>query len=367
MDKVEIIKELGHGKRSVIYLAKYEGKQVIYKITHILQDDIDEKKSRYYAMLKFYEELANKYPNHFLTLLGHKITYDCDFKYEYKIDSENSKEVHQSNICLATIEHPILDTTLKEYYHNLNRNNSPNKLKMNRCKIYSFLVQFNYMFIIMQSKGWQHLDSHVKNIMGMYTNEKYEKVKTSGVEFNIPLQGTRWYLIDYDPMYNKSFNGDVVIKSGAWKYLRNDIHYYLINVIEYTLFQPYWLFVLKTACDWECSDEVYKKIISSSQTSYIKDLLPDLEESETLVSCTMALTILLEPESYMRYRKFDKQIDAAKFDELLQLTKRGQYFDSGDMKFYVKHLDKPVENIKYFIAKIEELSKPETDKQTQDV
>lgn len=352
MEGLEIIKELGHGKRSVVYLAKYKGKTVIYKITHVLQNDIDEKNSRYYATLKFYEDIANHYPNHFLTLLDHKIDEKCSFEYKYRIDSDNSKEVHQSKICLMTIEYPILDITLKDYYHHINRLNSFETLASKQRKIYSFVAQFNCIFMLMQTKGWQHLDSHVKNIMGVYTDDKYDEVKINDLKFKIPMFGTRWYTIDYDPMFNKSFNGNVVIKSGAWEYLRNDIHYYLINVIEYILYQPYWSVALNARCDWVCADAVVKKILNSPNTSYIKQLLPDIQEPETLKSCAIALAIVLEPEAYMKYRGFNKQLKPEKFDKLLQLTKNGQYFDADDIKFYVKNLGNPEKNIRYFIERL---------------
>lgn len=380
----EIIKALGNGIYGVTYLANYHNNLVAFKKAHILKSDIDNKQSRYHAMLAFYEQVANKFPNHFTHLIKYEIIENCKFDFGQEANGiKAKKEVHESPYCLYMITTPVLEDTLKNWYNsfvmNLNDIES-NELdgfrRKVRNEIYAFLTQYVYIYYIMESFGWYHTDSKWKNVMYLKEEKEFINInldldalvsggndnddgliENKSEKFHIPSYGKRWFLIDYDPMYSDTFYGDTAIDSGAWRTARKSRHVYLIRTLEYLLFQPFWKPVIEKNLNVTRAPKTYELIISDSKTKYIKELLPNLNEYDTLKEAAIALAIVLEPESYFKFLGLDNFLNSKDFTYYLNLTKQGQYFDIDDLKYYIKNLDKPKLIIKRLASKLNEVTK----------
>lgn len=355
----EIVKTLGNGIYGITYLAKQNNEFVAFKKAHILKSDIDDKKSRYHAMLAFYEQVANKYPKHFTQLISHKIVENCNFDFVADTNVQAKKEVHESPFCLFMVTKPVLKDTLKNWYNNFvipMCDESDEKIEAFKPKvkneIYSFLTQYAYIYWLMEKSGWIHADSKWKNVM--YLDESQPTIKLDMLSYNtgkedkmndslleIPSFGKRWFLIDYDPMYSEKFYGNHIIESGAWRTAKKSPHVYLIRTLEYLLFQPFWKPIIENEYNINRAPKTYELIITEPKTKYIKGLLPALDEYDTLKECAIALAIVLEPESYFHYLKLDEFLDKKTFDHYLHLTKTGQYFNPEDLKYFIKHLDEP--------------------------
>ena len=153
-DEPEIIKTLGHGIYGVTYLANYHNNLVAFKKAHVLKSDIDNKQSRYHAMFAFYEQVANKFPNHFTQLIKHNIIENCKFDFGQEANGVKAKkEVHESPYCLYMITTPVLEDTLKSWYNNfvmtLNDIEGDKLIsfkKKIRNEIYGFLIQYVYIY-----------------------------------------------------------------------------------------------------------------------------------------------------------------------------------------------------------------------------
>ena len=373
-EEPEIIKQLGRGVYGVTYLANYHNNLVAFKKFHIHKSDIDDKLSRYSASMKFYEEVANKYPNHFVHMLDHYIVENCKFDYAAETKRDDiMNPIHKSPYCVYMISTPVLEDTLKTWYNNTievlyNQLDikvlEANKLRI-RNEIYSFLIQFLYMYYIMESHGWYHADSRWKNVMYLKIKDKLididldldldSKIKDESFTLTIPSFGKRWYLIDYDPMYSKELYGN-----NTYTTYGNDLqrihkapHMHLARIVEYLLFQPFWKPIFEHNHRIGDFSKLYKAIIANPKTSYIANLLPELNEYQTSTECAMALAIVLEPEAYMKYLELDKILNPKEFAHYAKLTKDGQYFDPEDLKFYIANITKPDVIIKHLAKKLD--------------
>ena len=61
IDKMKLIKIIGRGMYGTVYLSKYKQKLFAYKIEHILEKDIDNKKSNIWKEINFSIKFANNY------------------------------------------------------------------------------------------------------------------------------------------------------------------------------------------------------------------------------------------------------------------------------------------------------------------
>ena len=369
----EILKQLGKGGYGVTYLANYHHNLVAFKKSHILKSDIDDKHSRYHAMLKFYEDVAKKYPGHFTQLIKHAIIENCDFDYENETGNKNYKtEVHKSPYCLYMVTSPVLEDTQKHRYNNLisvlDDQSDIEKLAANRSKIrneiYSFLIQYVYMYYVMEAHGWYHPDSKWKNVMYIkdenktidinLNNDAHDQIiEDKSNNIVIPTYGKRWYLIDYDPMYSDTFYQGKEIDSGAWKTAKKSRHVYLARTVEFMLYQPFWKPVLERNLRITNAHKSYELIINNPKTKYIKELLPKLDEYDTLKESAIALALVLEPEMYFKYLGLDNLLDENEYDKYLKLTKDGQYFNPEDLKYFIKNIPEPTLIIKQLALKLE--------------
>lgn len=360
----EIIKKLGSGGYGVTYLARMGNDLVAFKKAHILSSDIDDQKSRYHAMLAFHDKVAKKYPNNFVQLIKHAIIKNCKFDHREKLATQTSKH------CLYTITTPVLEDTLKTWYNNMIEVlyeypvNNDNKLKI-RNEVYSFLIQFLYIYHIMENHGWYHADLQWKNIMYLKNEEKFTNIDLSDEsaiedksdKITCPSFGKQWYVIDYDPMYSEEFYKGVELNINMLKKIKKAPHRFIVRIFEYLLFQPFWKPIIGGNIQIDDFSKIYKTIITSPKTKYISDLLPDIDEPDTLEECAIILTIVLEPDSYMKYLGLDNLLDEKEFINYVNLTKQGQYFDIDDVEYFIKNIKDPISIIKKLSKKLDHIVK----------
>lgn len=351
-----IIKPLGHGVYGITYLAEYEGRAVILKKSHIDPYDAKDPKSRYYASLAFDREVASKYPEYFMHIVSSE-TIDTSkepnksWRFEDEIKHFKSpvfqkKSMHKSKMHISMIMEPVLDGTLKDYYnsyvipHISNNHVNNNHVNNIRKCIYSFLAQFFHIYYLMEKHGWYHADSKWKNIM--YKTVPFDTVLEINIDNNIykiPTYGKKWYLIDYDPMYSEKFYECKLPNIPSVVQIANSKHFHLSRILEFLLVQPFWSSIERYNVKIARPTQIAEKIFKSRKASYIKDLLPILNETrvietQTIEECAMGLCIMLEPEEYFNIIGLNGKLW---YNDFI-ITRDRQYIDKEDYKFIIANL-----------------------------
>ena len=191
INKCKIIKELGHGMFGTVFLCEYKNKKYALKIEHILKSEIKKSSSSpVWREIFFSEKFGNKYPDQFIKLHGYDIIDNCAHQQKYKFDIEllvnkNSKEriknIAQSTICIRKI-YSLIDGNLDDILDNLSKE-----------QLYSFILQFACITLLLQKNGYSHGDIKGDNICYVKTNKKYVKI----LNYKIPTFGYIYKFIDY--------------------------------------------------------------------------------------------------------------------------------------------------------------------------
>jgi hypothetical protein len=337
-NSVKIIRTLGHGVYGVTYLAEYKNEHVLVKKAPIDPSELDDKTSRYNASLAF-DKFALKHPEHFMSIIKSDIIEDCKWNFRDEVaalvGNENvpKKDIHRSRYCSFMIMKPVLDDTLKNWYSSIIPDIKTNKPGV-RSQVYGFLAQFFYMYRLMENAGWYHADSKWKNIMYAKTEDATISMEIDEKKITIPSHGKRWYLIDYDPMYSESFYKKKLPYIRAVKQIANAKHFYLARILEFLLVQPFWATITKYKIKVDYEDVLAGKLLKREKTKYLKDLLPALDEPDTLNQCVLGLAVMLEPAEY-----FDVLgLRGSRWESDLQATKNEQYISVDDYKFMIANL-----------------------------
>jgi len=195
IDKVKILKELGHGIMGTVYLVSYKKKNYALKIEHILEEDVKDKTSPVWNEIYFAKKLANKYPEQFMSLLGYDFIDNCDLKQEYPVDisifpesKQNFlKKIASSPFCVRKI-YSLVDTTL-------------DKIKIKSLEErYSMIIQLLHIIHLMHSKNYVHADFHPGNVGVIKTKKKFINI----MGHKIPTYGRIFQAIDYGGVLNKN-------------------------------------------------------------------------------------------------------------------------------------------------------------------
>lgn len=194
IDKVKIIKELGHGIIGTVYLVSYKGKKYAMKVEHVFKDDIQDPSSPVWNEIRFTQDIANKNPRHFMMLYNYDFVDDCEHTQKYPVDlsifpqgkQEYLKKLANSNYCVRKI-YSLVDDTL---------NNVNLKTKEEN---YSMIIQLLYIIYLMRQKGYVHADLHPGNIGVLNTKEKYIHI----LGHKVPTFGRIYQAIDYGGVLNK--------------------------------------------------------------------------------------------------------------------------------------------------------------------
>lgn len=207
IDKMKLIKIIGRGMYGTVYLSKYKQKLFAYKIEHILEKDIHNKKSNIWKEINFSIKFANNYKDQFMTLYNYDILNNCDHKQDHIWDISffNNKlqkeftDLSNSNYCIRKI-YSLVDNTLGEIINTLTKE-----------QIYSFIIQFSYIIYLLETNNYIHGDIHQNNIGVIKTSKKYIKILNN----KVPTFGYIYQLIDYGRVLHKK---DIISKTDKQTY-----------------------------------------------------------------------------------------------------------------------------------------------------
>lgn len=187
---IKIIKQIGVGMQSKVYLVEINSLLYAMKIQNILEND--KKKSyskRLWREIDFYEyinTLSEDDQEFFNKLYAYKIHNNCKFKSNFI----NSKW------CLNFILRYESEYTLKTYL--LQNSNISTNI------IYSFILQLIKILMIFHKGGYAHNDFHFRNILVKNTNKTHFKFQN----YNIPYYGKQLVIIDYGLVLHKKFKSE---------------------------------------------------------------------------------------------------------------------------------------------------------------
>lgn len=194
IDKVKVLRELGHGIIGTVYLVSYRGKEYALKIEHILKEDIEDKSSPLWNEIRFAEDIANSNPEQFMILYNYDFIDNCQLKQEYAADlsffpqlkQAYLKKLADSPLCVRKI-YSLVDTTL-------------DKLDLKSLEErYSMIIQILYIIYLMEKKGYVHADLHPGNIGVIETKKKFINILGQ----KIPTFGKIYQAIDFGGVLNE--------------------------------------------------------------------------------------------------------------------------------------------------------------------
>lgn len=268
IDKVKIIKELGHGIMGTVYLVSYKGKNYALKIEHILEEDIADKSSPIWNEIRFAEDVANSNPQHFMTLNNYDFIDKCELKQEYAADLSHFPDLKQkflkklaaSPFCVRKI-YSLVDTTL-------------DKVEMkSKEEYYSMMIQMLYIVYLMEKKGYVHADLHHGNIGVVNTKRKYIRIMGD----KIPTFGRIYKAIDYGGVLNeKTLNPNKKImglpdtqkESYEWAKIGDKMGFIMSTVND----EDFWNYVEKNNIQLD-RDEDMKNVMNAPEMKWIKEMI----------------------------------------------------------------------------------------------
>ncbi len=171
MENIELIKVLGQGLHSTVFLAEDKRKPVYaLKVEQININDIDAEDSQIKREIEFSDHLSSKYPAQFMRILTYE-NKKCDYIHEltperWKLMTNRMYEYYQnlfkSEYCSIKLTN-VVDEILHDILYELS----------NKNVIYEILIQVVYIAYLIQSNGFFHRDFKPKNIGIVYTNKEY--------------------------------------------------------------------------------------------------------------------------------------------------------------------------------------------------
>jgi hypothetical protein len=342
IEKVKIIKELGHGIMGTVYLVEYKGKNYALKIEHIFDEDIDDKTSPTWNEILFAENLANKYPEQFMFLYNYDFINNCELKQKYAADLSYFPETKQnflkklsySPFCVRKI-YSLVDSTL-------------NKVKLNNLQErYSMIIQLLYILFLLESNNYVHSDFHPGNVGVVNTKKKYLNI----LGHQVPTYGRLYQAIDYGGVLNKdTMDPDRKIMGMEetqaivyeWAKINDKLPALMINVND----KDFWDYVNDN--NIKLDQEVDKaKVFKLPEMEIIKNIVDD----DIL---QFELLRIMYPE------QFQKTVLGKKYKKVLP-WKFEIPFD--DVLFYFLNFQDTKLLLEYFIEKLETLNQKTSIKQ----
>lgn len=314
-------KKLGEGMFGTLYLCKYKNHKSACKIEHVLEKEINNKKSKLWQELKFSYFFANKYPDQFITLYTHQFMDNCKHKQEYIVDPKffNStfknelKELAKSKYCSMKV-YSLVDNTLGQIINSLSKE-----------EIYSFIIQYSYIIHLLETNGYVHGDVHQFNIGVVKTDKKYIKI----FKYLVPTFGYIFKLIDFGKVEK--------IKKVSLKKHKNEMDFLMTILISN---KPFLNYIKRNKI--EINELKVKKSFDKSIESSILNIFCPYEDN----ICRMYkfnLFKTLFPEAYQ------KAILGRNFKKVLYPIMR---VDLADILFIYKSNFNKYKIINYFMLKL---------------
>ena len=207
LQKIKLGKQLGKGQMGTVFLATdASGNKYAYKTEKILPNDVKKSlKSAHWREIDFALTVANKHPDHFMTLYDWKIDDNCiDIKYTfddkfYKLEDLPKKQqnyitkINASPYCSIKLW-SLIDGTLYDLIEP--------ELKVNKRVFYDILIQIIHIICIMHDAGYQHNDFHPGNIGYIKTTKPTIDIQGH----TIPTHGYLFKAIDFGLVLHKKYD-----------------------------------------------------------------------------------------------------------------------------------------------------------------
>lgn len=199
-DKLKIGKVIDKGLLNSVNECTLNGNKYIVKIEHVTQKEQTNKNSPIWNEINFSLNFANKYPEHFMSLIQYSFEENCQhIQLSWKLDkpmalwgdklvAEYKKRIAE-NICIYKI-YTRMDTILNKIV-----------IKLTHLQLYSMLIQVSYAMRLLHKHNYIHGDLHTGNVGVMKTGLK-AKIKLG--KNTIPTYGYQYKLIDFGLTLHKN-------------------------------------------------------------------------------------------------------------------------------------------------------------------
>jgi hypothetical protein len=328
INKFKIIKELGHGMIGTVFLAKYKNKKYALKIEHILEEDRKKSSSsQIWREIFFSTKFANKYPEQFIKLYSYDIIDNCTHKQEYSMNVEMIRykkirdkiyNIAKSNLCIRKV-YSLIDGVLDDVIDLLSHK-----------QLYSFILQYSYIILLLQKNGYSHGDIHGGNIGYIKTKKKFVKI----LNYNIPTYGYIFKFIDYGFVKNKKNKLSNENREFHKKFFTIEGNLSFIYSLLYDDYNFY-NYLIENKINYN-DEELYLNFLKSVEFDTIKYL------SNNDYNCFLIYKILF-------IEKYQKSILKKKFKKVIEPIIRG---DLSDILYFLKFYGNIYNIINYFTYKI---------------
>ena len=311
-----------------VFLAKYKNKKYALKIEHILEADLKKSSSsQIWREIFFSTKFANKYPEQFIKLYSYDIIDNCTHKQEYSMNVEmimNKKirdkiyNIAKSNLCIRKV-YELIDGVLYDIIGLLSRK-----------QLYSFILQYSYIILLLQKNNYSHGDIHGGNIGYIKTKKEFVKILNT----NIPTYGYIFKFIDYGFVKNKKnklSNENKEIHNKLFRY-EGDLGFIYTLLYDDIYFYNY---LVQHKIKYN-NEELYLNFLKSEEFYIIKSLCEN-DYNRFLIYKILFI------------EKYQKSILKKKFKKIIQPTIRG---DLNDILYFIKYYGDTHNIIDYFKYKL---------------
>ena len=316
-NKLKIGKVIDNGILSSVNECTLNGKKYVIKYEHVTKKEQNDKKCPVWNEITFSLKFANKYPQHFMSLIDYSFEENCQYiKLSWELDepmgawgdklvAEYKKRIAEK-ICIYKI-YTRMDTILNKIVNELSH-----------LQLYSMLIQVSYAIRLLHKHNYIHGDLHPGNVGVMKTGLK-AKIKLG--KNTIPTYGYQYKLIDFGMTLNKK---DAITKYDKERFSRENNYVYDEGL--FTILNSY------ISCDIESFDEMMKILKNTQEYVFINEI------NSTNMTTQECLYMTLYPEKYA---------------ELLSGTIiRGPLLPIPDLIFFAKYGMHSDETYDYLISKI---------------
>ena len=171
-------KKLGVGVEGETYLVTYKNQKMIMKVG--LYDGYTDSRSQYHRQIIFHNEVASKYPEHFMQLHDYKIIENTSsFRPKlsnrtYMTNEEYNSRLETGKLYLLYYT-PVLHYTLHSVSNGMSDNDKVN-----------VIADISETITILRRHGYYHRDIHCENLM--YSRDLH-----------------KWFIIDYGYIFHDKF------------------------------------------------------------------------------------------------------------------------------------------------------------------
>jgi serine/threonine protein kinase len=276
-DKLKIGKVIDKGLLNSVNECTLNGQKYIVKIEHVTKKEQTNKKSNIWNEINFSLNFANKYPEHFMSLIDYSFENDCQYiQLSWKLDkpmalwgdklvAEYKKRIAE-NICIYKI-YTRMDTTLYKIVN-----------KLSHLQLYSMLIQVSYAMRLLHKNNYIHGDLHPGNVGVMKTGLK-SKIKLG--KDTIPTYGYQYKLIDFGLSLHKK---DAITVYDKKRFFKENNYVY-----DEGLFTSVCSYI---SCDIDSFDKMMKILKNTQEHAFINEIN---STNQTIQHC---LYMTLYPEKY---------------------------------------------------------------------